>query len=447
MRSILVIVWLAVPAILFAQNPGEVEEDTTAQDEAVHDSGGFARLSFKNRPSLRLGEIAEIDFKTKWHLDFRKFSPDIWNPPGVVTALPQDPQTFQLTRGRFGFKGHVTKYFDYEVEREMRKTFNDVNEWHPWKDNYVDFNALSWLHVKVGKFKVPFGLEELGAEDRLDYAHKSQVTDTLSPARERGVMLHSRFLRRARLEYEVGVFRYDGENSDIHGQPTAGRTYAARLTGQPLRLFSGLPRSIRHLYVGGAATRGRMFEGRNGIKGETVSGFTYFEHMYVRGYRTRVGAELAWAEGPFSVKGEYIHVSEERINQGIHGEDLPGKLTRGWYVTAGWTALGEMKARGTAPKTPFLRGHSIGAVELSARYDVLSFYSDPGPGLPSRSPRAPTILPNGERTWTFGPTWYLNRFLKIQLNAEREKLTDIERKAVLGITTFWTGVLRVQLAM
>ena len=147
------------------------------------------------------------------------------------------------------------------------------------------------------------------------------------------------------------------------------------------------------------------------------------------------------------MKAEYIHVSEERIKQGIRGEDLPDKLSRGWYVTAGWTALGEMKARGTAPKTPFLRGHSIGAVELSARYEVLSFYSDPGPGLPARSPRAPTILPNGERVWTLGPTWYLNRFFKIQLNAEREKLTDIERKAVLGITTFWTGVLRLQVAM
>jgi hypothetical protein len=27
------------------------------------------------------------------------------------------------------------------------------------------------------------------------------------------------------------VFRYDGENSDVKGVPTAGRTYAARVSG------------------------------------------------------------------------------------------------------------------------------------------------------------------------------------------------------------------------
>ena len=86
-------------------------------------------------------------------------------------------------------------------------------------------------------------------------------------------------------------------------------------------------------------------------------------------------------------------------------------------------------------------------VELIGRFDVLTFFSAPGPGLPSRSPRAPTILPNGERTWTFGPTWYLNHFIKIQADAQREKLTDIERKAVFGQTTFWTGIIRLQLAM
>jgi hypothetical protein len=118
LRSILLIVWLAIPAVLFAQNPGE--DEPPASDEAVQNSGGFTHLSFKNRPSLRIGEFATIDFKTKWHFDFRKFSPDIWNPPGVVTALPEEPDTFTLTRARFGFKGHVTKYFDQS--RQIQNT-------------------------------------------------------------------------------------------------------------------------------------------------------------------------------------------------------------------------------------------------------------------------------------------------------------------------------------
>src|SRR5207244_975204 len=151
-------------------------------------------------------------------------------------------------------------------------------------------------------------------------------------------------------------------------------------------------------------------------------------------------------EGPVMVKGEYIHMSEERKQQGIHGEDLPDKISRGWYVMAGWNPLGKMKSSGK-PKNPFLTGHGFGAVELEARFDVLTFYSAPGPGLPSRSPRAPTILPNGERSWTFGPTWYLNRFVKIQANAQREHVTDIDRMALSGINVLWYGIIKLKVAM
>jgi phosphate-selective porin len=104
-----------------------------------------------------------------------------------------------------------------------------------------------------------------------------------------------------------------------------------------------------------------------------------------------------------------------------------------------------MKTKGKAPKNPI--GHGFGAVELTARYDVLAFSSAPGPGLPSRSPRAPTILPNNERTWTAGPNWYLNRFVKIQINGQRQRLTDIEKNAVLGRNKFYTGVIRLEITM
>ena len=445
MRTLVLIGWMLIPMMLLAQNPGE--EEASSGEDAVASSNRVLQVSFKNRPSLQIGEFAQVDLKTKWHLDFRRFSPPAVNLPGIVNAVPATPDTFLLTKARFGLKGHVTKYFDYEFERDMRSTFGKDHEYHPWKDNYGDIDIHPLLHVKVGKFKMPFGLEETGSEDRLDYAFKSRVSDALAPARERGVMLHAGFLKNNRLEYQIGVFRYDGEGSDIHGLPTAGRTYAARLTGQPLRLVSTLPKTIRHLYLGIAGTRGRMFEGLNGVNGQTFSNFTYFDHVYVRGNRTRIGVETAWAEGPVSIKGEYIHMSEERKQQGIRGEDLPDKISRGWYVTGAWTALGNMKSRGGSPANPFLTGHGFGALELAARFDVLAFFSAPGPGLPSRSQRAPTILPNSDRTWTFGPTWYLNRFVKIQLNAQRERVTDIERKAVFGRNIFWTGICRLQIAM
>jgi phosphate-selective porin len=435
---------LLIPIALSAQNPNS--QDATL-DEPTQESSSRLHVDFANRPSVRFGDIANIDIKTKWNFDFRGFSPAIFNPPGLVTALPGKPDTFLLTRARVGLKGKVTKYFDYEIERDMRSTFGKDHEYHPWKDNYADFKFNRSLEGKVGKFKMPFGLEETSSEDSLDYAFKSNLADTLAPGRERGAMLHGHLLKGNRLDYEAGVFRYDGENSDIHGIPTANRTFAARVIAQPLRYVSLLPKTVRHSYLAFAMSRGQMSEGLNSVKGETYSGFTYFDRMYVKGLRTRVGVETAWSEGPFSLKGEYIHMSEERKEQGIHGEDLPDKISRGWYVSGSWVVLGQMTSNGKAPKKSLLKGHGFGAVELSARYDVLAFFSAQGPGPASRSPRAPTILPNSDRVWTIGPTWYLDRYVKIQFNGQRERLADIERKAVFGKTLFSTAVIRLQLAM
>ena len=193
---------LIYPVLLFAQNPGE--EEPISEGQRAGDSGPI-QFSFKNRPSLRLGDYAQIDFKTKWHFDFRGFDPPRVNPPGVVTALPVTPDTFLLTMARMGFKGNVTNYIEFEVERDMRRTFSNNHEYHPWKDNYVNVKVIPFVHIKAGKFKIPFGLEENLSEDRLDFALDSRVSNTLAPSRDVGVMLHSKILESARLEYQAGV--------------------------------------------------------------------------------------------------------------------------------------------------------------------------------------------------------------------------------------------------
>src|SRR5262245_8319611 len=153
MRIAVLIVLLLAPAMLVAQKPTDDEEE---QPPATNESRPAFQFKFKDRPSFRVGESFRLDIKSKWHLDFRRFDPPITNLP--------DDNTFLLTRARFGLKGNVTKYFDYEVEREMRRTFSEVQERHPWRDNYVDFKPFSFVRFKVGKFKMPFGMEENTSE-------------------------------------------------------------------------------------------------------------------------------------------------------------------------------------------------------------------------------------------------------------------------------------------
>src|SRR5438132_1203506 len=154
--KLLVAGFLLFPASLLAQNPNE---EPPADDEPVRDTGRPMQVSFKNRPSLRIGEFANLDLKAKFHLDFRGFDPNSWNPPAVVNALPETPPTFYLTRARVGVKGKFTDRVSYEFERDMRETLGSDHEWHPWKDNYVNINLHRLLQVEVGKFKMPFGME------------------------------------------------------------------------------------------------------------------------------------------------------------------------------------------------------------------------------------------------------------------------------------------------
>jgi phosphate-selective porin OprO/OprP len=439
-RSVFLIALFALPAAVLAQNPAVVNEEAD-QKEPIQ---GF-EFRFKERPSFRYRDNLRLDIKAKWHLDFRRFDP-------AVAELPETTETFAVTRARFGIKGEVTNFFDYEVEREMRGALEEDHPYHPWKDVYVDFRPFDFLRFKVGKFKMPFGMEQNTSAERLDFVYRSRVTDFLSPARERGAMLHGKFLKGNRLDYEAGVFRYDGENSNLQGIPTAGRTYVARVSGEPLRYLSFLPSTLQHTYLGIAASTGRMFEGQNGIHGQTVSNLTYFDNVFVNGHRRRTGVEVAWSEGPFGFKGEYIRVSEQRQEQGVRGNDLPDKISRGWYLTGSWVALGKMKSQNTEPQEPFLTGKGYGAVELAARLDVLAFYSAARTGIPSPSPRAANLLVNGDRTWTFGATWYVNHFVKFQANGQREWVPDtyrrdFENQGVAGRSAFWTAIVRLQFAM
>src|SRR5207244_7869308 len=146
LRMLLLLALLLAPGILLAQNPSD-ESAIVEDDEPVAASAQRLQLSFKNRPSLRLGEFANIDLTTKWQFDFRGFYRPRWNAPAQVTALPSTPPTFYLTRARIGVKGNVTKYFSYEFERDMRQTVGSDHEWHPWKDNSVDVNAYPLLQL------------------------------------------------------------------------------------------------------------------------------------------------------------------------------------------------------------------------------------------------------------------------------------------------------------
>jgi phosphate-selective porin OprO/OprP len=400
----------------------------TPQDTNVEeDDDPPVRFLFPNHPSLRFGSVFRIDFRLRLQGDGHSYSP----------AEVSDDPDWEMTRRRVGIQGTAFEHVEYEIEREIRKR-------GLWRDTFVNVRYFDDYQVQGGKFKIPFSQERLTGSTDLDFVYRANVVDTLAPARDIGVTLHGRFNQRA-VGYDVGVFRNDGEAARFDFNPGAGQTVVARLAGRPLRL-TGAAGATREMEIAFAVTASEVPDGLNSLRGRTVFREQFFAPVYVNGRRVRLGFDADWRPGPFSLKAEWIRMTDERKNQGIFDEDLPVLVSRGWYVSGTWVLTGESKFDDVAPRRPLFRG-GVGGIELAARLERLRFGStaEGEPELPT--PRAANLLEAGVRASTFGVNWYVNPWIKIQLNAIRELIEDPDRSSVAGRDVFWTRVVRLQFVL
>jgi phosphate-selective porin len=407
------------------------ESEASAKQEP-EDQAPRRRLSFGvgRRPTLRLGNWFRADFRVKLQTDFRGFS-----PPQVT-----DEGRFDFHRLRLVMSGQAWRDFEYEIEYETRPTN------HPWRDVFVNYRRIRRVQIKGGRFKIPFGRDQISGVTDLDFVYRSLLGDYISPARETGVMVHGRIFNRG-LSYEAGVFRHDGDNATNKNlERTGGTTLAGRLTGRPLQ-FLGLPSMLKSVELGAAFTACGVPEGVNSLRLHTVSDSTLFSRIFVNGRRYRAGTELVWDPGPFSIKGEYAEAREERLAQGLRAEDLPDVLARAWYLSGTYALVRrEQGRRRLYPQALRLDGRT-GTVELAARYEMMRMGSAEHPGRPSRSSRAGNLLGNSDRVWTLGVNWYLNRYAKIQGNAIHEQAEDTQRAPIAGRRTYWMWAARLQFAL
>jgi phosphate-selective porin OprO and OprP len=397
--------------------PGVERSDSQEQSRVA--------FSFEKNPSLRIGSNLRFDVHFKSQADWRDFPEQ--------TAESDD--VFDVPRARIVVDGRATRYVEYQVERDMR----DASR--PWRDVFANVRPLRAFELQVGRFKVPFGLEQTTGVMDLNFAYRALASSYLAPGRDIGAMAHGRVLRNV-LRYEAGVFREGGDNARVVDQiGSAGQhTTAARIVTRPWTATR--VSSLRNLEVGAAFTAGRVPEGLNSLRAETVPGDRLAERIYVNGQRRRLGAELQWRPGSASVQGEVIRVSEERRGQGIDNENLPDAVQRGWYVAGTWLITGEEKKGNIEPARPLLQG-GFGAVEIAGRVEAITFGSSPLSEPPAPGPRARRILEKRDAVWTVGVNWYLNEFLRVQANVIREQREEGGIVLpTLGRT--WSRTFRVQ---
>lgn len=400
------------------------------QDPAAREEAAKWAFRWEEHPSVRLGNWLRVDFRARFQGDLRRSEASIGG---------REESARDIARRRVGIDGEIRGLVDFQVERELRDD-------PAWRDVYVNYRQFDAVQVQVGKFKLPFSLDENTSATSLDFVYRSRVAIELAPGRDRGVMVHGRLLNRA-LTYEIGVFDRDGDNA----RPKSGtrvfgsRTTAARVSSHPFRRSRS---ALADVEVGVAFTSSNVPEGFPDLRGRTALGASFFpSNVWVEGRRRRAGVEARWRPGPFSIQSEYIRVTDERRGQSVEDTDLSSFLTEGWYASATWAVTGESKSRGLdTPRHPIQQG-GFGAVELAVRLEQLSFGSESRSGLPSMSPRADFVLGNSDRAVTVGVNWYLNRWIRIQGNVIREQIGDPTRGPLPDRASFWSRLVRFQLTI
>jgi len=378
--------------------------------------------TWNKQPTILIGDWSRIDVHARLQSDYL-----VRNEADPDAATLGFEDRLSLARKRVGVEGMLFDRVGFQVEGE-------IGDSQPWRDVYADVKVNRALHIQAGRFKVPFSLEQLTSGTELDFIARAAAVSDLSPSRDIGVMVHGRLADRM-VKYEAGVFEVDAASRLW----TAGavRTLAGRVTIAPL--VDGKSRGSDALEISAALLRTDLPEGRGGLSGHLVMGDTFFHPMFVNGARTRVGASVAWNSKRASVRGELIRSMDTRLGQAIDGGDLSSLVSSGGYVAGLWhLAARDGHRYGHAP---------LRALDLTARFDRLSFGSAAGAGDAFLNPRADRVAPIGKDAWTLGVNWHPNRWVKVQANTVREQIVDPLALLPIGTTPFWSTVLRFQVAM
>ncbi|MDP3332799.1 MAG: porin [Methylococcaceae bacterium] len=375
-------------ALLVKGRTGEKEAAAKKKESAIS-------ASFKDGIVFESGDKQhKMSINGRAQLDYRSFN----NEDSTNQA-----DTFDIRRAYLGVKGTFYNTYDYEV------TYNGANA--AGSDLlYAYFNARYWdaAQLKLGQFKQPFSMEELGSSRFTNFTERSFVTQ-LVPSVDRGIQLHG--VPTKGLTYAVGAFNGVGINggtaaNDTFGGNTAaatgvtavpasasdGKAYTGRVTAN-IAEFIGNKDAVFHLGAAYSKSTENSNTSAIGMRSEGRGTNVFASQAFTalsstnKGYDlNRTGLEAAVAYGPFKFQSEYVKAEFEPdgntalVTGAVAGQSYD---IDAWYAAVNWNITGESYADvykdglfggRLKPKSEFSPRdgkYGWGAWEIGARYSKL----------------------------------------------------------------------------
>jgi phosphate-selective porin len=357
------------------------------------------------------------------------------------------PQTFAITRARFGVQGTYGKQLDYAFLFETAAALTI-------RDAYLDFKPWNGFKIMGGQYKVPFSMEVGTADTAVEFYNRSIISvlypDAGGAFRAPGIDIHGD-LANGRFSYWVGLF--NGQ-----GLLTSGTTNEPEVVGR-VRFAPWKDSSnawLKGVAFGGSAehSRSRGLTNELSFSGVLTDGtYNFFPQFRINGGVERENAFFSLFRGPLGIRAEYAHLLQKRDNigsiatGGIGFNTQPGVVGNGAYASLTYLLTGETEPENAIPRVkhpvigPNSPGESgapgLGAIALKFRYAWLEGRAKGAtcdaatiPACPITPVISPTFTDHTAQ-FTAGLNWYLNYWVLVKSDFNFNQLKDPSVQGIL----------------
>jgi len=243
-------------------------------------NGSFSLESGDGKNTI--GLTGRLHFDARYN-DIGDFGNNAY-PYGQDVDTKSGASHFDVRRARIGIKGRIGGVADYLLQGNITGT-NLLDE------AYVDVNKYEKFSFKLGKFKVPFGLEQQTSSNNIDFMERSYVDQNV-PAKRMGAMVHGSI---PGFTYQADVFQMNDSalSQKDRRVSTAGRVtanFAEIMGNKEMVLHAGLA-GYNSDYEQQTATSSNTSGTAETNPRGTVFGFTSGGRGLANAYRMQVAGQ------------------------------------------------------------------------------------------------------------------------------------------------------------